>query len=241
MERYRARGALTTATITASWIARTPQFRHSGASVMRLRDLAPVTIASLLVSSAGCADVLDYDAISFGQTVPPFQGVTSSLTCGAVPVPSGDCAACLDAACCVEGQACAQNGACSSLALCRLRCAPNDLECLHACGVDYFDGINAWKALNGCESVSCGDACATSCGIEWADPVCNECVQTMCFESCGTCASNPACVALLQCVVACSDDACQGACADAHPSGLDALVGFMGQGGCLETRCAGAC
>lgn len=114
-----------------------------------------VVAASLL----GCSNLLDYDAISFEDGPPAYTGVNAAYECGTMPVPTVECALCVNASCCGEAQVCGQNQACPALAICRMDCAPEDVGCLHDCGIDHFAGVTDWKALDACVDVQCAVAC----------------------------------------------------------------------------------
>lgn len=117
----------------------------------------------------GCANMLDYDAISFEESSEeegstPYNGVYASYECGTMPVPSVECAHCINAACCSEAQVCGESADCGQLAICRMGCAPDDVSCLHDCGIDHFDGIMDWKVLNTCAGTQCAGECALTSG-----------------------------------------------------------------------------
>lgn len=122
-----------------------------------LRNALPWLLAASC--SFGCANMLDYDAISFEEDPGSYNGVSASMECGTMPVPSLACAECVNTACCAEADVCGSNLACGALAVCRMACAQDDVACLHDCGIDYFDGIDDWKALNACADASCSDTC----------------------------------------------------------------------------------
>ena len=110
----------------------------------------------------GCANVLDYDAVTFDDRAAGFGGgPASGSQCGSVPAGSESCAQCIDAACCVPAAACGANPACGGLVGCRAACAADDVPCLHDCGARYIQGVEDWKAFNGCEDASCAVACGS--------------------------------------------------------------------------------
>ncbi|MGZ3419382.1 MAG: hypothetical protein ACXWUG_30355 [Polyangiales bacterium] len=67
------------------------------------------------------------------------------------------------------------------------------------------------------------------------DP-CGDCVSTSCGSEGSACFSDTACTDLVDCLSACSDDACASACMTAHPSPVyDAFLG------CVSAKCSAPC
>lgn len=99
----------------------------------------------------GCANVLDYDAISFEGQEGLYEGILAGYECGTMPVVSVSCAQC--------AQVCGDSPVCRRLAICRMACAADDVACLHDCGIEYVDGMADWKAFHACAEPSCAEAC----------------------------------------------------------------------------------
>jgi len=68
--------------------------------------------------------------------------------------------------------------------------------------------------------------------------VCTECLSGACPSTYCTCYENDECLALIECVDACSSDACQQACFSAHPNGISDLYLLTD---CAATSCDSEC
>ncbi len=118
-----------------------------------------VLLGVVVVVLPACANALGFDDITFEDEPGGYTGPATSVACGTVPVTSLACASCVNASCCAAAQTCGAGGACVRLAKCRLGCAPDDVACLHDCGIDSFDAIGVWQDLDACEMQSCAQEC----------------------------------------------------------------------------------
>lgn len=81
----------------------------------------------------------------------------------------------------------------------------------------------------------------STCGVAESEigvtnTTCIPCIETSCCGADTACSGQPACLALLQCMVACapSDPTCPGSCENQNPTGITAYNDFAS---CLSSSC----
>jgi hypothetical protein len=79
------------------------------------------------------------------------------------------------------------------------------------------------------------------CALRTTTEPCDRCLESACRTACEDCASNAWCVKLYACVLECSDEACNRACAKRFAEGKAALDAFAGENGCMAANCREAC
>ncbi len=153
------------------------------------------------------------------------------------------CNQCINTTCLSQCNACATSDACMALLDCMKECS--DATCENTCLGQNPAGeapLDAFVGENGCMTVQCADACGnTGCGLTTNDAVCDDCLNTECFNECSACANTPDCLGLLDCLVPCEDTLCEDACVEAYPNGLTPLVNLAGEQGCLTLSCEVEC
>jgi hypothetical protein len=90
-------------------------------------------------------------------------------------------------------------------------------------------------------SVAALDATARACPLSASPDACDACMLSACLAPCRTCAGNPACLQLFACMMDCTDERCEAACAKTYPDGTEDLSAFLGVDGCLARHCTDSC
>jgi hypothetical protein len=123
----------------------------------------------------------------------------------------------------------------------------------------------AFLGPNGCVAASCDAACGGGsggsggsggaggaggaggtggtggtdvCPLSTGNPDCDSCLDSSCGTECSACVNDTECMALLTCISGCNqgDTQCQQQCATQHQSGINLLLAFLGQNGCVATN-----
>jgi hypothetical protein len=76
------------------------------------------------------------------------------------------------------------------------------------------------------------------CERDARDDACSACLKAPCCETLSACAANTECGAFFACVDPCADDACIGACQEAHPAAEKAARALVS---CMNEECAAEC
>ncbi|HNS96657.1 MAG TPA: hypothetical protein PLJ27_05410 [Polyangiaceae bacterium] len=160
-----------------------------------------------------------------------------------------DCDTCVAGHCMSECTTCADNPSCASLVECVLACPANDQTCLLQCASKHPGGVtmaNALMGQGGCVPKHCSVECLNApsqCDLSLGNPSCDACVSSHCLASCQSCADNPSCVALVECVSACppNDQSCRSSCGMKNPGGIGAATAFAGDNGCVPQKCPVEC
>ena len=157
-----------------------------------------------------------------------------------------DCRQCLDMSCCGEVINCFQDpdGFCPIAVDCFEKCPTGDpYACAQSCDGGNFSV--PFNDLFNCGAANCPAQCMNatqpSCAVQSGSPACDECINTQCAAECNACANNPSCMDLLACIQPCSSYQCQQDCINQFPAGVDDLLAFLAQDGCLATNCGAPC
>lgn len=230
---------------------------------MKIRD-SIVLMISLTASLAACAEgeTINTPTNGTGGAIvggsgggPAGTGGATAGTGGGTAGGTGECALgtsdtvcndCINGKCFASCEACSNNQACLDLLTCLQGCA--DTTCEDNCMGQYPAGEQPLMAFigsaDGCLTLQCDAECgSTGCGLTTSDAVCDDCINSKCFNECSACANNPSCLDLLTCIQDCADGdaACQDNCANVYSSGVDALLNFLGTDGCMSANCSVEC
>jgi hypothetical protein len=142
-------------------------------------------------------------------------GIGSAISLGTT------CNECLATNCCSQAEACGNDPDCAGLTACVLTCKSDDTACQSACGTQYPNGATLAQPVADCLASSCATASCRPCGgLEITlglSATCGACLEVSCCKVAAECANDAACVALVQCVMACSGDTtCQTQCQSSH-------------------------
>ena len=156
------------------------------------------------------------------------------------------CRECIDTNCCGEVINCFNDpqGFCPQAVSCFESCPMGDpMACAQMCdqgmyNVPFNDVISC--GTNFCPA-ECMNPVQPDCPLQTGDPQCDNCMNSICGYECNACINNNQCMDLLMCVQECYDDACYQQCFMQYPAGVDPLMAFLGQDGCLAVNCSGAC
>jgi hypothetical protein len=160
------------------------------------------------------------------------SGSGGSSTAGSGGSSSGQtCQECQQTECNAELSKCSQNQACVAAIQCVNQC--QDQACFQKCLQDNPNGAADLQALAGCVQGKCADPCGGGGG-----DTCVECQQTECSSEINDCTSDQACMAALQCVNQCQDQACFQKCLQDNPNGAPKLQALAG---CVQNNCATEC
>lgn len=143
------------------------------------------------------------------------------------------CTGCADSVCPAAWCECSANMECIAMLDCFGGCGPNE-GCYQACMDSHPDGASDAFRVVGCEG------CSPSCyGAEPIDP-CEECLYSDCEDELNGCIAQEDCLSLWQCLGDCPQFglACQNACYDAYPSGIDPLEELLD---CSADECDSTC
>jgi hypothetical protein len=77
-----------------------------------------------------------------------------------------------------------------------------------------------------------------NCAPAADDDACTMCLKGKCCDDLNACAADPDCLALLDCVGQCADQACINMCAAQHPNGLNTITPLLQ---CTQTTCGTEC
>jgi hypothetical protein len=102
-------------------------------------------------------------------------------------------------------------------------------------------GVGGGTAGSGGAAAGSGGSKSGTCDLGTSDPVCDNCINTTCFNSCDACASNQACLDLLSCIQGCDDTTCENTCRGQYAAGEAAFNAFIGETGCMTVSCETAC
>lgn len=211
---------------------------------MRAPSIEALALASVLVAAPGCGDAFvatggaggtSSTSTGGGGSQGGGAGGTTTTTGPACEVlvddPCNQClvAECGDAYCaCVDSSDCVDLGAC-------LGDAATDAEVI-GCWHDHPDSISLVGQLQVCAAPKC-----EACMLAAPDP-CTACEYTECPSQTNACFSNPACLDLGECLIACEGkpdvDACQSNCLTEIPEGVQDIQPFST---CISQHCAEAC
>lgn len=168
---------------------------------------------------------------------------------------NSECKSCLDTKCKTQVDQCNANSECVALSNCLKSCKSND--CMQKCLMDHQDGYPYLQSLSSCAAQNCANECkedkdkgtpdtgdnggntsGNTGGNTGGDNSCKTCMQTKCSSQLNQCAANPECVALIQCIDPCNDDACVQNCAQQHPNGVSDVNNIVQ---CVQTNCSAEC
>jgi hypothetical protein len=204
-------------------------------------------VSTLALWSYACADETESDGGGSGG------GGALAETFG-----TSGCGTCVASQCGVEEAACASDPECALTLDCVRGCpvgADGDVDpsCESGCPAPATEaGATALEGWSTCRATGLGATC-TACGpIDVPDGgvcpapqsanACEACYEEQCCATDEACATNPACDAFLSCTDACDApgeaEACFDQCVLAHPTGVEAALGWAG---CRVTRCNDPC
>jgi hypothetical protein len=153
----------------------------------------------------------------------------------------------VDTFCCWEVINCFQDpdGFCPTALQCFENCPSGDP---YACAMQC-DGGNynvPFNDLTMCGSTNCMADCMQpppppTCFLQTGMPACDQCINTACGGSCSTCYNNAQCRDLLYCIMDCETESCMNQCVSQYPGGINDLMDFIGQGGCVDANCSSPC
>ncbi len=175
-------------------------------------------------------------------------GSGGSPSCWDYLPPYTPCRNCLDMNCCSQVINCFQDPSmfCPYAIQCFEDCTLGDpLQCYQMC--DGGSGNQAFTDLVMCGSGPCASVCQSTlppppqCPIESSIPECDDCINDQCGTECLACINNSQCVDLLVCVYDCYDQSCMQNCINQYPGGVNDLFSFLGEGGCVDTKCSTPC
>jgi hypothetical protein len=160
------------------------------------------------------------------------SGSGGSGTAGSGGTSSGQtCQECAQTSCNAEITKCNQNQSCVAAVNCVNAC--QDQACFDKCLKDNPNGVADLQSLADCLQ----NNCAEPCGSESEDP-CMACQQTECSAEIQDCTSDAACVAAVQCINQCQNQACFNKCLQDNPNGADKVQALVG---CVQNNCASEC
>jgi hypothetical protein len=140
---------------------------------VRVRHATIATGAALVLSLAGCRQVLDTTGYGTGPA-PTYAGRSDGVL-----YVSQSCRDCVDAECHTEAAACAADPACAAKAQCLALCAHDGHACRGKCNLSIPD-TREMRALVQCEAVhdNCSE-CGSSRAV-WSGEACDACLATTC-------------------------------------------------------------
>jgi hypothetical protein len=160
------------------------------------------------------------------------SGSGGSSTAGSGGSSSGQtCQECQQTECNAELAKCSQNQSCVAAIQCANQC--QDQACFQKCLEDNPDGAADLQSLAGCVQNNCAEPCGGG-----SDDPCVNCQQTECSSEIQACTSDPACVAAIQCINQCQDQACFQKCLEDNPDGASEVQALAG---CVQNNCASEC
>lgn len=146
-----------------------------------------------------------------------------------------------DAGTCVPGGDCASCETC--VAYCGCASPDTFADCVAACptgsgGGGAEDAASDASGGSGTGGSGGSGGKGGSDGGSGGPGTCTPCLEENCPNELQTCVDSQDCVALYDCFLACTDQACQDQCAATYPAGVSALNALFT---CMQAMCLGEC
>ena len=146
------------------------------------------------------------------------------------------CTDCLSSGCAATYCACYDEIHCFGYLQCLGTCMMGDAACAQNCATVHEPGISVAILVADCAATTCDADCQFGKALN----ACQKCLYTQCAPEMNACIADAECLALVQCIQACSpgDSTCSQACITAHPDGFSKA---QGTGSCRKLNCADDC